>query len=177
VKRDKAAAPAKIAGTAREFSAGGVVLQQISGTWYVALIEPQRTELAASSAETSRKTKRAVMALPKGLIDTGEKPSKTAAREVHEETGIVAEVITKLADNKYVYVRKWGDGARVFKVVSFYLMRYASGEVDELTPDMRVEVKQALWVPLDEAATRLEHSSERKVLKQAQEMVRSGVLE
>jgi 8-oxo-dGTP pyrophosphatase MutT (NUDIX family) len=174
VKGKTAAAPAKVGSTAREFSAGGVVLRQISGVWHVALIEPQRTKADGQKtvpSKTPLKTKRTVLALPKGLIDLGEKPQATAIREVREETGIVAEVVTKLADNKYVYVRKWSDGARVFKVVSFYLMRYVSGEIDELTSDMRIEVKQALWIPLNEAVSRLEHSSERKVVKQAQGIV------
>jgi len=161
---------------AREISAGGVVLRQISGVWHVALIEPQKSEPrketpkpAAKSAKTPRKRSRAVLALPKGLVDAGEKPQAAAVREVKEETGIVAEPVTKLCDNKYIYVRTWGDGKRVFKIVSFYLMRYVSGEIDNLTSDMRIEVKQALWMPLADAPRQLAHSNERKVLRQAQE--------
>ena len=101
--------------------------------------------------------------------DPGEKPQAAAVREVFEETGIVAEPVTKLADNKYVYVRKWGDGARVFKIVSFYLMRYVSGEIDNLAADMRIEVKRALWVPLGDADKQLAYSNERKVLRQARD--------
>jgi 8-oxo-dGTP pyrophosphatase MutT (NUDIX family) len=156
----------------REISAGGVVLRQISGVWHVALIEPQKSESKKErpkSAKTPRKRSRAVLALPKGLVDTGEKPQTAAVREVKEETGIVAEPVTKLCDNKYVYVRTWGDGKRVFKIVSFYLMRYVSGEIDNLTSDMRIEVKQSLWVPLTDAARQLAHSNERKLLRQAQE--------
>ena len=68
-----------------------------------------------------------VLALPKGLVDPGEKPEQTALREVREETGLVATTITKLGDIKYVYVRSWGDGERVFKIVSFFLLRYRVG--------------------------------------------------
>ncbi len=156
----------------REISAGGVVLRQISEIWHVALIEPQKSEPrkeAPKPAKTPRKRSRAVLGLPKGLVDPGEKPQAAAIREVREETGIVAEPVIKLADNKYVYVRTWGDGKRVFKVVSFYLMRYVSGEIDNLTSDMRIEVKQALWVPLVDAPRQLAYSNERKVLRQAQE--------
>lgn len=168
---------------AREISAGGVVLRQIAGVWHVALIEPPKSEpqkndpeeetpkSAAKSGKTPRKPSRAVLGLPKGLVDAGEKPEAAAVREVLEETGVVAEPITKLADNKYVYVRKWGDGQRVFKIVSFYLMRYVSGEIDDLSPDMRIEVKQALWVPLADAAGQLAYSNERKVLRLAQDRV------
>ena len=92
-----------------------------------------------------------------------------AVREVREETGIMAEPVLKLSDNKYVYVRTWGDGKRVFKIVSFYLMRYVSGEIDALTADMRIEVRRALWVPLADAASQLAYSNERKVLRQAQD--------
>jgi 8-oxo-dGTP pyrophosphatase MutT (NUDIX family) len=161
----------------REISAGGVVLRQVSGVWQVALIEPQKSEPKKNDpqkeekkpSKVPRKRTRAVLALPKGLVDPGEKPQAAAVREVREETGIIAEPVIKLADNKYVYVRTWGDGARVFKIVSFYLMRYVSGEIDNLTSDMRIEVKQARWVPLAEAAKHLAYSNERKVLRQAQD--------
>ena len=167
---------AKGSAMAREISAGGVVMRQISGVWHVALIEPQKSEPPKESpnpapkpAKVPRKRSRAVLALPKGLVDPGEKPQAAAVREVREETGIVAEPITKLSDNKYVYVRAWGDGKRVFKIVSFYLMCYVSGEIDNLTSDMRVEVKRALWVPLADAASQLAYSNERKVLRQARD--------
>jgi 8-oxo-dGTP pyrophosphatase MutT (NUDIX family) len=110
-----------------------------------------------------------VLALPKGLVDPGEAPQATAVREVREETGIVAEIVTKLTDIKYLYVRNWSDGERVFKIVSFYLLRYGSGDIDDVTSEMRIEVKRALWVPLAEAARQLMYSNERKVLRLAQD--------
>jgi 8-oxo-dGTP pyrophosphatase MutT (NUDIX family) len=133
--------------------------------------EPQKESPKPASAKTPRKRSRAVLALPKGLVDPGEKPQAAAVREVREETGIVAEPVTKLSDNKYVYVRTWGDGKRVFKIVSFYLMRYVSGEIDDLTSDMRIEVRQALWVALADAGKQLAYSNERKVLRQAEDYV------
>jgi 8-oxo-dGTP pyrophosphatase MutT (NUDIX family) len=161
----------------REISAGGVVLRQISGIWNVALIEPQREpDDALQKTAAPRKRNRALFTLPKGLVDPGEKPLATAVREVHEETGVQAEVITKLSDSKYVYVRTWGDGERVFKIVTFYLMRYISGEIDGIESAMRVEVKRALWVPLADASKQLAYSGERKVLRQAQEhLERKGI--
>lgn len=158
---------------AREISAGGVVLRDIGGIWHVALIEPQKERTAAKS---SRKTPRAVMALPKGLLDAGESANEAAVREVCEETGITADIVTKLSDTKYVYIRAWGDGARVFKIVTFYLLRFVSGEIDHIAPSMRIEVKRALWVPLADASRHLAHSSERKVLRQAQDFVEKNGL-
>jgi len=159
----------------REISAGGVVLREMAGIWHVALIEPQKSEAPkliskpALEVKKPRRSRHAILTLPKGLVDAGEKPQAAAVREVMEETGVVAEPVTKLSDNKYVYVRTWGDGARVFKIVTFYLMRYVSGEIDNLVADMRIEVKRALWVPWAEAAAQLAHGNERKVLRQAQE--------
>jgi 8-oxo-dGTP pyrophosphatase MutT (NUDIX family) len=157
----------------REISAGGVVLREISGVWQIALIEPQKSEASPESSKLKpggkRRPVRAVLTLPKGLVDSGEKAQAAAVREVFEETGVVAEPVIKLADNKYVYVRSWGDGQRVFKIVSFYLMRYVSGEIDDLKEDMRIEVKQAVWVPLSDSVKRLAYSNERKVVRQAEE--------
>src|SRR6185503_2773806 len=106
----------------REISAGGVVVSRADEGWQMAVIEPQ-TE--GSSARPARKTaQRVVLALAKGVVGRGEKPEQTALREVREETGLTATPITKLGDINYVYVRSWGDGQRVFKIVSFYLFRY-----------------------------------------------------
>ena len=97
----------------------------------------------------------------------------SAVREVLEETGITASLITKLADIRYVYVRSWGDRERVFKIVSFYLLRYVSGRIDDVTPEMRVEVRRALWLPLEEAPRKLAYNGERQVVRKAQEYLKS----
>ena len=159
----------------REISSGGVVLREISGTWHVALIEPQRE--GAPGTRSSRGRTKATLALPKGLVDPGETAPVTALREVQEETGIIAELVAKLADTRYVYVRSWGDGERVFKIVSFYLLRYLSGEIDDVTPEMRIEVKRALWVPLAEASRQLLYSNERKVVRLAQDRLETRGLQ
>ncbi|HTR67012.1 MAG TPA: NUDIX domain-containing protein, partial [Terriglobales bacterium] len=119
-----------------------------------------------------KRPQKLLLALPKGLVDPGEKPVQTAVREVREETGIVAEPVAKLADIKYVYVRSWGDGQRVFKIVSFYLLRFVSGTIDDVSTEMRVEVKRALWAPLAEAAKQLAYRGERDVMKKAVEYMR-----
>ena len=131
----------------------------------MAVIEPQ---VEASSARPGKKTSRkVVLALPKGLADPGEKPEQTALREVEEETGLIATPIAKLADIKYVYVRSWGDQQRVFKIVSFFLLRYESGEIDNVSREMRVEVRRAFWIPAEEAPRRLAYRGERDVVRRA----------
>ena len=154
----------------REISSGGVVVRKAADGWELAVIEPQREEVkVCASAKSDKKRHKQVLALPKGLVDPGEKAEEAALREVREETGITAVTLAKLTDIKYVYVRTWGDGQRVFKIVSFYLMRYISGQIDDIAADMRIEVRQAQWVSLAEAPSRLAYSNERKVLRQAQE--------
>lgn len=154
----------------REFSAGGVVLRRIAGKWHIAAIEPRRDPESGSSRR-QKKSPSPILALPKGLVDSGEQPEQTALREVQEETGITAALIEKLTDIKYFYVRSWSDRERVFKVVSFYLLRYKSGKIDDISPDMRIEVQRALWLPLEDAPKQLSYKSEREVVRKAQEYV------
>src|SRR5271167_1937918 len=126
----------------REISAGGVVLRRIDQEWQMAVIEPQKESAAVLLGDAKKKTsQKMLLALPKGLVDPGEKPEQTAIREVVEETGLTAVPVTKLGDAKYAYVRTWGDRAPVFKIVSFYLFRYQSGEIDKIAAEMRVEVR------------------------------------
>ena len=153
----------------REISAGGVVVRQMSAGWQMAAIEPQKEPSKNPAAAARKKTsQKMLLALPKGLVDPGEKPEQAAVREVVEETGITAVLVTKLGDIKYAYVRTWGDGERVFKIVTFYLFRYQSGEINEIAPEMRVEVKRALWIPLAEAANKVAYRGEKDMVRRAQ---------
>jgi 8-oxo-dGTP pyrophosphatase MutT (NUDIX family) len=156
----------------REFSAGGVVLRRMSGGWHIAAIEPEKEEPPPGRGRRIS-ARKPVLALPKGLIDEGENPVETAIREVREETGVAAALITKLTDIKYVYIRTWADRERVFKIVSFYLLRYQSGRIDEIKPEMRIEVRRALWLPLEKAPVKLSYSGERQVVRKAQEYLQS----
>jgi 8-oxo-dGTP pyrophosphatase MutT (NUDIX family) len=155
----------------REISAGGVVLRKRAEAWLTVVIElPYKSE--ASTAPSGKvKIAKPVLALPKGLVDPGEMPLETAVREVFEETGVNAEVITKLGDIKYIYTRTWGDGGRVFKIVSFYLMRYRSGRIDEITAEMRIEVARARWVRLEEATSLLAYKGEKQMARRALDYV------
>jgi len=153
----------------REISAGGVVVRHAPEGWQMAAIEPQKEAPPAISANARRKTsQKMLLALPKGLVDPGEKPEQTAAREVVEETGLTAVPVTKLGDIKYAYVRSWGDKERVFKIVSFYLFRYESGQIDEIDPAMRIEVKRALWIALEDATQKLAYRGEKDMVRRAE---------
>jgi 8-oxo-dGTP pyrophosphatase MutT (NUDIX family) len=105
-----------------------------------------------------------VWALPKGLVDRGESVEATALREVAEETGAEGRSLGKLGDVRYVYSR---GGQRIFKVVSFYLLRYSRGRLDDLEPEQRREVAEARWLPLDEAERLLAYRGEREMAEKA----------
>jgi 8-oxo-dGTP pyrophosphatase MutT (NUDIX family) len=140
----------------REFSAGGVLVRRMRGRWWAAIVRPRRDD------------SRVVWALPKGLIDAGERGVETAVREVFEETGVHAVVDRKLGDVRYVYT--W-DGERIFKVVSFFLLRAAGGRIGELPPGMEIEVAEARWVPLDDAAGMLSYGGEQEMARKARDML------
>jgi 8-oxo-dGTP pyrophosphatase MutT (NUDIX family) len=112
-----------------------------------------------------------VWALPKGLIGDGEKAEATAMREVTEETGVEATPVEKLGDIRYVYT--WA-GERVFKVVSFFLFRYASGRLGDIPAAHAHEVADARWLPLDEAPRLLAYKGEREMAAKALDRLRSA---
>ena len=138
-------------GVPREISAGGVLVRSVGGRPMLAAIRPQGKRAG-------------VWALPKGLVDPGESPAETAVREVREETGVDGRLVEKLGDVTYVYTR---DGERIFKVVSFFLLRAGRGRIGEIEEPMRIEVAEARWLPLDEAPRLLAYGGERQMAKQA----------
>jgi 8-oxo-dGTP pyrophosphatase MutT (NUDIX family) len=110
-------------------------------------------------------------ALPKGQIDDGESGEATAIREVGEETGVRARSLGKLGDVKYWF--NWR-GERVFKVVSFFLLFYESGELGAIPEAFRHEVEEARWLPLDEAPKLLAYRGERDMAVRALERLAEG---
>ena len=135
----------------REFSAGGVLVRRLRGRWFVAAIRPGGKPDG-------------VWALPKGLIGSGEQPDATALREVAEETGASGRLVEKLGDIRYVYT--W-EGERVFKVVSFYLLRYRRGRLGDIAPEHAHEVSDVRWLLLEEAPKLLAYRGERDMAERA----------
>jgi 8-oxo-dGTP pyrophosphatase MutT (NUDIX family) len=161
----------------REISAGGVVVRSRDGEWWMAVIEPPAGPATRIPSATKRGSKsKPVLCLPKGLVDPGEKALEGALREVREETGITAAMVVKLADIKYTYVRSWGDGERVFKIVSFYLLRYESGRIDNIAEEMRIEVARAQWIRLEDAPKLLAYRGEKQMARKAMEYLSANVI-
>jgi len=103
-------------------------------------------------------------ALPKGRIDPGEHAEATALREVGEETGAHGRAVGKLGDVKYWF--NW-EGERVFKVVSFFLVRYSAGRLGDVPPEHRHEVADVRWLPLADAPRLLAYSGEKEMARKA----------
>jgi 8-oxo-dGTP pyrophosphatase MutT (NUDIX family) len=135
----------------REFSAGGVLVRRLRGSWHVAAIRP------AGKRE-------GVWALPKGRIDPGESGEATALREVREETGASGRSLGKLGDVRYVFT--W-DGERIFKVVSFFLVRYGNGRLGDVAPEFRHEIAEVRWLPLADAPWLLAYKGEQEMAERA----------
>jgi 8-oxo-dGTP pyrophosphatase MutT (NUDIX family) len=144
----------------REFSAGGVLVRRLRGRWVFAAIRPAGK-------------KPGVWALPKGLIGRGEKPDETALREVAEETGAHGRLVEKLGDVRYVYTWR---GERIFKVVSFYLLRYSRGRLGDLPPETAHEVAEVRWLPVEEGPKLLAYGGEREMAARALASLGDGAL-
>ena len=133
-------------------------MRRLRGRWMLAAIRPAGKEPG-------------LWALPKGLIGRGEKPDATALREVAEETGATGTLVEKLGDVRYVYTWR---GERVFKLVSFYLLRYSSGRLGELPAATAHEVAEVRWLPLDEAPRLLAYGGERDMAAKALAVVQGA---
>ncbi len=127
-----------------EFSAGGVVVRRFQGRPFTAVVV----------------THRGAIALPKGHPDAGESAAEAAIREVREEAGIEATLLEPLDDVRYWYFR---DGRRRFKIVRFFLLRYRAGSVHNHDH----EVREARWLPLEDAPNELSYPGERDVASRA----------
>jgi 8-oxo-dGTP pyrophosphatase MutT (NUDIX family) len=102
--------------------------------------------------------------LPKGLIDPGEDAETAALREVREEAGLECEILKPLTKINYWFTANYdGETKKYHKEVSFYLMKFIRGDVNNHDN----EVLEARWVNTDKALELLSFENEREVLKQA----------
>jgi 8-oxo-dGTP pyrophosphatase MutT (NUDIX family) len=144
----------------REISAGCVVYRTTGDTAAsaeVALIQPRD---------------RQAWSLPKGLIERGETPELAAQREVREETGLSGEILERIDTIKYSYTARWEDPpTRIFKIVTFYLLRFTGGDLSQHDK----EVDRVEWFPLDYAVEHATYSQEREILRKARALIGASI--
>ena len=59
------------------------------------------------------------------------------------------------------------EGERIFKVVSFFLVRYEGGRLGDVPEAFRHEVAEARWLPLADAPRLLAYGGERDMAREA----------
>lgn len=97
---------------------------------------------------------------PKGKLDKGEKHKDAAVREVLEETGVVAQPLRKLSEDRY---RTGG----LTKIVRWWLMRPLDDASDVRQPDEEVDIVR--WIPVAEARRILTYAHDTRLLTEALE--------
>jgi 8-oxo-dGTP pyrophosphatase MutT (NUDIX family) len=127
--------------------AGGIVFRPRGGTAEYLLVEAKNDP--------------AQWVLPKGHVEDGEQHRDTAVREVHEETGVWARIVTDLGDVTWSV-----DGSAV--TTRFFVMK-AIGRGLRQDKDRRHE-----WLTLHKAIAKASHIETRELL-QAAEQRRSHV--
>jgi 8-oxo-dGTP pyrophosphatase MutT (NUDIX family) len=137
--------------TVRDVSAGGVVYRLREGQLEVAVvgkISPKR------------------WSLPKGGQHRGESLEQAALREVREETGLQARLISPLGAIDYWF--RLG-GRRHFKTVHFYLMEATGGDVSQ--HDHEYDVVE--WFTVDRARQEMTYTSEIDMVERAVQAIES----
>lgn len=142
----KAQAEAKKSAAARgaPTHAGGVVYAVQDGTVRYLLVGP--------------KSKSVEWLLPQGHIEDEESHADAALREVREESGVVAVVVSFV---KRVQFDKQGNS----QDVQFYLME----KVGEVAPD---DDRLKTWLPLQEAVAKLSYKESKSVVQAADRRLR-----
>ncbi|MFT8356556.1 MAG: NUDIX hydrolase [Bifidobacterium aquikefiri] len=129
----------------REYSAGGLIFNEM-----------QQVAIIARHSRSGHLE----WCLPKGHIEKGETPEQTAVREVHEETGILGEVLESIATIDYWFT---GTNQRIHKLVHHFVLRQTGGYLTvEGDPDH--EAEQAAWVSFNDLESVLSYPNERKIV-------------
>jgi 8-oxo-dGTP pyrophosphatase MutT (NUDIX family) len=103
---------------------------------------------------TARKN-RAHWVLPKGHIEVGETLKEAALREVKEETGVMAEIVSAIGKSQYKI-----DDEKI--TAMFFLMKEKTA-----LPTSESEGRQIKWLPLPEALSLLSFPDAKKLLRLA----------
>lgn len=158
----------------RHFSAGGIVFKKEHGKVLFLLRKSSERPGYYAGGQWS---------LPKGWLDDagegipgpkalGQKKASTdeikatALREVHEEAGVEAKIVSRLENVQYFYVDE--NKEKIFKTIMYFLMEYDH----DLPEGFGDETSEVAWVTLSEARERLKKlKNESDLLARAGELI------
>ncbi|MBI3984892.1 MAG: NUDIX domain-containing protein [Candidatus Levybacteria bacterium] len=135
-----------------EFSAGGIVFKKEKDKVFILV---------------SQHSGHHGWVFPKGRIGDhveNEGRKETALREVKEETGVEGKILNPLKPVTYFYK---SEGENTKKTVYYFLMQYLKGEIT----DHDWEMENVEWLPIEEVEKRLSYPSDKKVWKEAKELI------
>ena len=130
---------------------------------------PQRRDAVAAGAVVFRPRREVLLvhrpryddwSFPKGKLDPGELAPVAAVREVAEETGVHVRLGTPLADQRYPVA-----GGRSKTV--HYWVGWPVGDDDVSGYLVNDEIDEVVWLPYDEAMTRLTYERDQETLAEA----------
>ena len=124
------------------------------GAWHMAAIRPGGREK--------------VWALPKGLVGDGERAGRH--RAPRGDGGDGGPRPPRREARRRPLRLHW-EGERVFKVVSFYLVRYSARTARRHPDEFRHEVDETRWLPLEEAPRLLTYKGEREMAAKALQLI------
>lgn len=137
-----------------DLSYGVVPIRRTGASWEVFLIR-----------QFSRIGNNSYWIFPKGHQEEGESPQEAALRELNEETGMTAILLSKPTFNlQYSFVF---DDIQINKTVVFFI-----GEVlsDQYNLDID-EVKEGGWFSLEAATERLDYQDTKQLFVQIKEFI------
>jgi len=135
-----------------EFSAGGIVFKKQNNKKQILICQHSQHH---------------GWVFPKGLIgDHNKKESKeeTAIREVEEETGAKAKIISDLKPISYWYI--W-EQEKIKKTVYYFIMEFVSGDITKHD----FEMENVEWIYPGDVSKKLTYNSDKKVWLEAQSKI------
>jgi 8-oxo-dGTP diphosphatase len=129
-----------------EFSAGGIVLKKENGVIHILL---------------AQHAKHKGWGFPKGHIADkieNESQESTAIREVKEETGIDAQIISFASEENYTFTLH-SDKRK--KTVYYFFMQYTGGDFSEKDHEMM----DVTWIPMDNVEEKLTYKNAKKMFR------------
>jgi 8-oxo-dGTP diphosphatase len=136
-----------------QFSAGGIVFKK----------DPNPQILVSQHSQHHG------WVFPKGLIGDKEEnksqtKEETAIREVREETGADAKILRALTPVTYWFVF---EEEKIKKTVYYFIMEFMGGDITKHDHEM----ENVEWIDVDLVEKRLTYPSDKKVWKEARELI------